>query len=180
MNMSVVGRQFELTDAIKAHIESAVESLKKYNLDIISTRVVVSADEKNGKKGYTVEFTINLPQKNTVVIKQKDKDVYAAIDLAVDRAQKVLRRHHDKMTDHRVKQPTDIANVSIEEIANADIAEQDVDEIVPMELDLYKPLEIEEALQMLKESNKQFLIFIDKDDKTRVLFKRKDNKFGLY
>ena len=49
MNMSVVGRQFELTDAIKGHIQSAVESLKKYNLDIISTRVVVSADEKNGK-----------------------------------------------------------------------------------------------------------------------------------
>ncbi len=180
MNMSVVGRQFELTDAIKAHIESAVESLKKYNLDIISTRVVISADEKNGKKGYTAEFTINLPQKNTVVIKQKDKDVYAAIDLAVERAQKVLRRHHDKMTDHRVKQPTDIANVRMEEIANADIREEDVDEIVPMELDLYKPMEIGEALQLLKDSNKQFLIFIDKDDKTRVLFKRKDNKFGLY
>ena len=180
MNMSVVGRQFELTDAIKDHIQSAVDSLKKFNLDIISTRVVVSADEKNGKKGYTVEFTINLPQKNTIVIKQKDKDVYAAIDLAVERAQKVLRRHHDKLTDHRVKQPTDIANVNIEEIVDADIHEEDVDEIVPMELDLYKPLEIEEALQMLKESNKQFLIFIDKDDKTRVLFKRKDNKFGLY
>ena len=180
MNMSVVGRQFELTDAIKGHIQSAVESLKKFNLDIISTRVVVSADEKNGKKGYIVEFTINLPQKNTVVIKQKDKDVYAAIDLAVDRAQKVLRRHHDKMTDHRVVKPSEIANVNIEEIVDADIHEEDVDEIVPMELDLYKPMEIEEALQLLKESNKQFLIFIDKDDKTRVLFKRKDNKFGLY
>jgi len=182
MNMSVVGRQFELTDAIKSYIANAVESLKKFNLDIISTRVVISADEKNGKKGYTVEFTINLPQKNTVVIKQKDKDVYAAIDLAVDRAQKVLRRHHDKLTDHRVKQPTEIANVNIEEIVDSDIAEaeKDVDEIVPMELELYKPLEIEEALQLLKESDKQFLIFIDKDDKTRVLFKRKDNRFGLY
>lgn len=180
MNMSVVGRQFELTDAIKTYIENAVESLKKFNLDIISTRVVISADEKNGKKGYTVEFTINLAHKNTVVIKQKDKDVYAAIDLAVDRAQKVLRRHHDKLTDHSVRQPTEIANLNIEEIAGSEVAEQDVDEIVPMELELYKPLEIEEALQLLKESNKQFLIFIDKDDKTRVLFKRKDNRFGLY
>ncbi len=179
MNMSLVGRQFELTDAIKAHIQSAVESLKKYNLDIISTRVVVSADEKNGKKGYAVEFTINLPQKNTIVIKQKDKDVYAAIDLAVDRAQKVLRRHHDKVTDYRVTKLEEIANVNMEEMNEIE-AEEDVDEIIPMELDLYKPLEIEEALEMLKESNKQFLIFIDKDDKTRVLYKRKDNKFGLY
>jgi len=49
-----------------------------------------------------------------------------------------------------------------------------------MELDLYKPLSIEEALDMLKSSNKQFLIFNDLDGKTRVLYKRKDNKFGLY
>ncbi len=180
MNMSLVGRQFELTDAIKAHIQSAVESLKKYNLDIISTRVVVSADEKNGKKGYTVEFTINLPQKNTVVIKQKDKDVYAAIDLAVDRAQKVLRRHHDKVTDHRVTKLEEIANMNMQELVAHEESEEDTDEIVPMELDLYKPLEIEEALNLLKESNKHFLIFNDKDDKTRVLYKRKDNKFGLY
>ncbi len=179
MNMSLVGRQLDLTDAMKAHINSGVDSLNKYQLDIISTRVVVSGDEKGGKKGFSVEFSINLPQKNTVVIKQKDKDVYAAVDLAVERAQKVLRRHHDKVTDHRVTKPEEIANVNIGELDDIEL-EDDVDEIVPMELDLYKPLEIEEALDMLKESNKQFLIFNDKDDKTRVLFKRKDNKFGLY
>ena len=50
MNISIVGRHFELTDAIKNHIESAVDGLKKYNLDIISTRVIIDADEKNGKK----------------------------------------------------------------------------------------------------------------------------------
>ena len=75
MNISIVGRHFELTDAIKQHIESAIDGLKKYNLDIISTHVVVDADEKNGKKGYSVEFVINMSNKNTVVIRQKDKDV---------------------------------------------------------------------------------------------------------
>jgi len=181
MNMSLVGRQLELTDSIKSHIESAVETLKKYNLDIISTRVAVSSDDKGGKKGFIVEFSINLPHKNTIVVKQKDKDLYAAVDLAIERAQKVLRRHHDKIKAHKAVKVSEFTNLNIPDIDNEDFGiDEDMDEIVPMELDLYKPMDIEEALEMLKESNMQFYIFNDKDDKTRVLYKRKDNRYGLY
>ena len=52
MNTSIVGKQFDLTEPIKAYIEGAVDALGKYNLDIISVRTVISADEKNGKKGF--------------------------------------------------------------------------------------------------------------------------------
>ena len=174
MNTSIVGKQFELTDAIKGYVESAIDTLGKYNLDIISAKAVISADEKKGKKGFSVEFAINLAHMNTVVIKQKDKDLYAAIDIAIDRAQKVLRRHHDKVTHKRNKPEEEPA---IEEIIQA---VEGVDEIVPMELDLYKPLEIEEALEKLKDSGAQFLVFNDSDAKMRVLYKRSDEKFGLY
>ncbi len=169
MNLSIVGKQLELTDAIKNHIQGAADSLKKYNLDIISVRCVISADEKNGKKGFGVEFAINLAHMNTVVIKQKDKDVYAAVDLAIERAKKVLRRHHDKVTSFKKK------TISIDE--GVDFAD---DEIVPMRLESYKPIEIDEALEELKESDKQFIIFHDKEDKLRILYKRADAKFGLY
>lgn len=169
MNLSIVGKQLELTDAIKAHVESGKDSLSKYNLDIISTRVVLSADEKNGKKGFSAEFAINLAHMNTVVIKQKDKDLYAAVDLAIERAKKVLRRHHDKITNHKVKE---------EEVETA--AFDDADEIVPTRLDSYKPIEIEEALNELKESGKQFFVFMDMDDKMRTIYKRSDDKYGLY
>jgi len=178
MNISIVGRHFELTDAIKQHIENAVDSLKKYNLDIIATRVVIDADEKNGKKGYSVEFVINMSNKNTVVIRQKDKDVYAAVDMAIDRAHKVLRRHHDKVTEHKSVRPDELAAAHEAEIAAA-LAE-DTDEIVPADLELHKPIEIEEALQLLKDSDKQFLVFNDMDGKMRVLYKRNDGRFGLY
>ena len=181
MNLSMVARQLDMTDAIRTHIEHAVESLKKYHLDIISTRVVISADEKHGKKGFSVDLNLNLPQKTAVVIKQKDKDLYAAIDLATERAQKVLRRHHDKEVAHRVMKISDFANLNFLEPEDIeDEIEMDTDEIIPMELDSYKPLDIEEALELIKDTNQQFLIFNDKEDKTRVLYKRKDNKFGLY
>ena len=174
MNLSIVGKQIELTDALKDYVQGAADSLKKYNLDIISTRCVISADEKNGKKGFSVEFAINLAHMNTVVIKQKDKDVYAAIDLAIERVKKVLRRHHDKVTSFKKKEAPRIAEILEEEIEYAD------DEIIPVRLESYKPIEIDEALEELKESDKQFIIFHDKEDKVRVLYKRADSKFGLY
>lgn len=171
MNTSIVGKQFDLTDPIKAYIDGAVETLGKYNLDIISVRTVISADEKNGKKGFNVEFAINMAHKNTVVIQQKDKDVYAAVDLAVERAKKVLRRHHDKITTF--KQAEEESTIELN-------AEGSDDEIVPMRLDSYKPIEIEDAMNELKASDKQFLVFHDMEDKFRVMYKKTDGRFGLY
>ena len=171
MNTSIVGKQFDLTDSIKAHIDGAVESLKKYNLDVISVRTVISADEKNGKKGFSVEFAINMAHKNTVVIQQKDKDVYAAIDLAIERAKKVLRRHHDKITNHKKSEAEIIEDVALE---GSD------DEIVPMRLDSYKPIEVEDAMNELKATDKQFIVFHDMEDKFRVMYKKTDGRFGLY
>lgn len=176
MNLSIVGKQFDLTDPIKQHIENAFDALGKYGLDIISGRCVVSADEKNGKKGFSVEFALNLAKKDTIVIRHKDKDLYAAVDLALERASKVLRREHDKNTTVKNK---DDGKAIRSAIAEGKI-DSEVDEIIPMELELYKPIEIEEALQKLKDSEAQFYVFNDIDAKMRVIYKRSDGKFGLY
>jgi putative sigma-54 modulation protein len=170
MNTSIVGKQFDLTEPIKAYVDGAVDALGKYNLDIISVRTVISADEKNGKKGFNVEFAINMAHKNTVVIQQKDKDVYAAVDLAIERAKKVLRRHHDKITNYKAE----------ELVVVAENSEGSDDEIVPIRLDSYKPVEVEDAMNELKASDKQFIVFHDMEDKFRVMYKKTDGRFGLY
>ncbi|MEA3330769.1 MAG: HPF/RaiA family ribosome-associated protein [Campylobacterota bacterium] len=43
MNISLTGRHLELTDAIKSHMNTSIETLNKYNMDIISVSVVASA-----------------------------------------------------------------------------------------------------------------------------------------
>ncbi|MDX1295918.1 MAG: HPF/RaiA family ribosome-associated protein, partial [Sulfurimonadaceae bacterium] len=136
--------------------------------------------ERKGKRGVTVEFTINLAGKNTIVIKQRDDDLYAAIDIAIDRAQKALRRLHDRNSDHRNEGINDAKNEAGNGIDLSAESEALEDEIVPVELDLYKPREIADVLDELKASNKQFEVFIDMDNKTRVLYKRSDEKFGLF
>jgi putative sigma-54 modulation protein len=180
MNTSIVGRHIELTDAIKDYVNSSIEIFKKYNLDIISVNSIISQEEKNGRKAFTFEFTLNIAHLDTVVVKQKDKDLYAAIDIAVDRVSKVLRRHHDKITAHKATKLAEVESSQIEDQVATELEKLD-GEIFPVRLASYKPIDIEEALSELKSSDAQFKVFYDKDDNMRVLYKSSDEgKFGLY
>ncbi|MDY0402383.1 ribosome-associated translation inhibitor RaiA [Sulfurovum sp.] len=177
MNTSITGRHFELTDAIKSYAEAAIEGLNKYNLDIISANTVISANERNGKKGFSTEFIINLKDKNTLVITQNDKDVYAAIDLAIERMKKALRRHSEKIKQHKIMSFKDLGE---EAEAVSEMTVEDV-EIVPMDLELHKPLDFEEAIEaLMAEKKRQFIVFNDHDGHMRVMYKRADGRFGLY
>jgi putative sigma-54 modulation protein len=175
MKRSITGRHFELTEAIKNYAQSAVDVLDKYNLDITTANTVISKSEK---KGFTVEFIVNLKDKNTIVITQNDKDVYAAIDIAIERVKKSLRRHADKIKGHRI---TSFKDLGAEAEAVSEYNTSDELEIVPMDLELHKPLDFDEAIEALKaEQKRQFIVFNDHDGIMRVMYKRADGKFGLY
>ena len=178
MNISLVGRHIELSDAIKEHLMHSIDTLTKFNLDIISVNAVASMNER--KKGVSIEFTINISGKNTVVISQRDNDLYAAIDIAIDRAQKALRRLHERLSDHKNEGLNEAKNAAAHSVDLHAVGEAMEDEIVPMELELYKPQEVADVLENLKSGGKQFEVFYDIEGKMRVLFKRNDGKFGLY
>ncbi len=180
MNISLTGRHIELTDAMKTHLNAAIESLNKYNMEIVSVNAIVDSQTRKNKEHFIVELSINLARKGSVIIKQRDEDFHAAVDIAAERAQKALRRIHDREVDH---QKVGLNAVKAEANAGIDMVEAkhaDEDEIVPVELDLYKPREVEDVLEELKNSEKIFEIFIDNAGKTRVLYKRNDGRFGLY
>jgi len=174
MKRSITGRHFELTEPIKNYVDAAVDVVDKYNLDITTANTVISKSEK---KGFTVEFIVNLKDKNTIVITQNDKDVYAAIDLAIERVKKSLRRHSDKIKGHRITSFKDLGSEA-EAVTELDVDEV---EIVPMDLELHKPLDFDEAIEALKaEKKRQFIVFNDEEGIMRVMYKRADGKFGLY
>lgn len=178
MNISLVGRHIELSDAIKDHLMHSIDTLTKFHLDLISVNAIASMNER--KKGVTIEFTINVAGNNTIVITQRDNDLYAAIDIAIDRAQKALRRLHDRLSDHKNEGLNEAKNAAAHTVDLHAIGEAMEDEIVPMELELYKPQEVADVLENIKSGGKQFEVFYDIEGKMRVLFKRNDGKFGLY
>ena len=104
MNVKITARHFDLTDSIKVHCESAIESLEKYGLDIISVNAIIT-EEKHKKVEFEAEFTVNVAGCDTMVVKKIEPDAHAAIDKALESVQKTLRRYHDKLTNKHVEKP---------------------------------------------------------------------------
>jgi len=176
MSKNIVGRHYDLSDSIREHISQSIDALDMYNLEIISSNTIVSANNKS-REGVSVELVLNLKDKNTIVITQKDKDVFDATDTAIERAKKALRRHADKIKNHKVMSFKDLG---ADAEAVLDLEPEDV-ELVPMDLELHKPLDFDEAIEALKaEKKRQFIVFNDHDGLMRVMYKRADGKFGLY
>jgi len=166
MNVTIVGRNIDLTEAMKDNIKKVIEEVEKYNLGILHAIVTV---EKDKRDFFDVEIVMNIPDKGTAVVHYKDKDMYAALDKAKDKLEKLLRRYHDKIKNHKIKD-------RIEEL----IVESEEDEIVEMPLDVEKPLSIEEAIEEFRNSGLYFMVFRDTNGEKRVIYRRKDGKLGLY
>jgi len=96
MNLQIRAKDVTLNEHTREHVESALEAFQKFGLEITS----VNCNIKSEKKGVNVEFDIHIAHSNPVVINQADDDLSAAIDLAIDRASKALRRLHTKVTEH--------------------------------------------------------------------------------
>lgn len=177
MNTSIVSKKIELTDPIRNYIESAFSQLDKYNLDIIAIKAIISDAKKDKKDLFAIEFTIQLAKRDTVVINQIDKDLYAAIDLGIDRAKKVLSRFKEKI-NNKIHSHTNEKSIdsSIPDLFN-DIDEM---EVIPASLDNDKPMEIEEAVKILEASDLMFFVFDDVEGKRRTIYRRKDGNFGIY
>jgi putative sigma-54 modulation protein len=178
MNTSIVSKRIELTEPIREYIESAMSQLDKYNLDIIAIKAIIGDTKKEKKEAFAIEFTIQLAHRDTVVIKQINDDLYAAIDLAIERVKKVLRRFKEKINNKIHGHTTDKTP------SDADIPDlyNDVDEmeVVPATLDNDKPMEIEDAMKILEEGDLMFFVFDDMEGRRRTIYRRKDGRFGLY
>ncbi|MGE0738027.1 ribosome hibernation-promoting factor, HPF/YfiA family [Sulfurimonas sp.] len=108
MNVQIHAKDITLHANTRAHIEAAVVAFKKYSLDITTVNVNLNKE----KKGILVEFDIHIAHAQPVVINQADDNLDTAIDLAIDRASKALRRLHDKVISHHATSLREIEVVS--------------------------------------------------------------------
>ena len=99
MNIRISGRHFEITDALKQHVEKKVENFEKYLHTIIDVHGILSVEEKYRQCAEISVFGKRLK----FTEKSVDTDMYAAIDKVCVRVEKALRRHKDKIKVHRKK-----------------------------------------------------------------------------
>lgn len=96
MTVQIRSKEIKLTQHLNDHIALAIENFKRYHLDITTVNVMITKE----KKGVGVEFDMHIAHAQPIVISDVDEDIDTAIDMAIERANKALRRLHDKVKDH--------------------------------------------------------------------------------
>lgn len=96
MRIDVTGKHIEVTPAIQSYCEKKAERLTKIFDGTQQIRMVLESPQ--GKKNeFHVEVAVDVVKHKDFIAHAIDADMYAAIDIAVDKAVRQLRDHKDKI-----------------------------------------------------------------------------------
>lgn len=172
MKISIRGDKVTVTKAIKGYVVDKLGRLDKYfeNPNSIECKVLIKV--KNEEQ--TIEITVPT-SKFTLRAEERHKDLYAATDLVVDKLEGQIRKNKAKMD----KKYRDIPK--FEMVFDYDVEEEFEDSKIVKRKDIdMKPMDEEEALIQIELLNHDFFVFKNLDeDCVSVLYKRKDNSYGI-
>ena len=169
MSVKIVGRDIEVTPAMKDYAEKKSERLSKYfdeEYDVVVT-VKVEKTEKVAEMRVTVKG-------DTYKAVTAHKDLYAAIDKNIDILEGQIRKNKTKR--EKLTKEASIKDVQISTETNIE------DEIIKELYYEVRPMAVEDAKIKLKERKGDiFLPFINiQTGKVNVIYKLKDsNNYGL-
>ncbi len=97
MRIDVVGRRVEVTDAIREYAESKVNKLLKFFDGMQQISVVI---EEIKHREFAVEVVVDVVKHDDLIARATGDDLYAAIDQAVDKAERQIRDFKEKLRLH--------------------------------------------------------------------------------
>jgi putative sigma-54 modulation protein len=97
MNLNVSGHHLELTPAIRTYVHAKLERVSRHFDHVIDAHVILTVDKLRQK----AEVTLHVRGKD-LHCECEEQDLYAAIDLLVDKLDRQVLRYKDKLYDKRV------------------------------------------------------------------------------
>ena len=172
MKINIHGKKLEVTDSIKKYIESKIGKLDKYfeyPEDITATIVIKIVGRKQ-----VVEVTINT---NKLIIRGEvaNDDLYASIDLVIDKIERQIRKNKTRM--HKNINKESIRDFKLdyetESIENNEV-------IVKHKVIETKPMDEEEAILQMELIDHDFFVFKNSNtNEFNILYRRDDGNYGL-
>ena len=96
MNLNLTGRHLEITPAIREHVISKLDKVKRHFDNVIDVNVILSVDKLQQK----AEASLHLSGK-TIVAETSDTNLYAAIDALIESLDRQVLKHKEKNTARR-------------------------------------------------------------------------------
>ena len=166
MHISISGKNIDTGLAFQEHAETSLNNIvEKYFHNAVSGHVTL----EKGESGFTVKTRVALSRRMELESTGRALDAHAALDAAIEHAEKRLRRHKRRLKNHRSaltsaeEEDFDTAPMAVYAGANQ-LLDEDCDEgdLLPIVAELCYDIEIltvEQAVMRLELSNLNMLMF---------------------
>ena len=98
MQINVSGHHIEVTNSLRQYVETKLERLERHYYPITNVHVILRVE----KQGQKAEATIRI-QGGDIFAEAESDDLYAAIDMLVDKLDRQLIKQKEKMKDHNAR-----------------------------------------------------------------------------
>ncbi|HEX9779132.1 MAG TPA: ribosome-associated translation inhibitor RaiA [Geopsychrobacteraceae bacterium] len=176
MQIAVTFRHMETSDPVRNYVEEKLARVKKYIEEPIDAQVVLSVQ----KIVHRAEVTM-VAKGLTMKSVEETSDMYAAIDLMVDKIERQLKRYKEKLKKHKNPHGGVSRQVEMSVLSAPSVDEGNPEpEIIRSHSFSVKPMSVEEAVMQMDLLHKDFLVFTDdRSEEMNVVYRRKDGNYGL-
>ena len=95
MQISLTGHHMDITPALRSYVLSKFEKLERHFDNMTNVHVILTVE----KERQIAEATVNV-NRGKLFADAQNEDMYAAIDSLVDKLDRQVKKHKEKMTDH--------------------------------------------------------------------------------
>jgi putative sigma-54 modulation protein len=174
MQVSVTFRHMEPSEALKGYVVERTSKLTKYIDKPMESQATLSVE----KFRQIAELIVNV---NGIRIagQESHEDMYAAIDLVMEKIERQVKKYRDKIRRHKPLQGKEIR--WRREIYDQESFEEDREPaVIRSEHYFVKPMSVDEAAMQMNLSQQEFLVFNNAGTQTvNVIYRRKDGNYGL-
>jgi putative sigma-54 modulation protein len=96
MNINLTGGSIDITDALRQYTTDKFSRLSRHFDHIINANVIFQVEKLTQK----AEATLLVPGEE-IYASSESSDLYSAIDLLVDKLDTQVKKHKEKIRDHR-------------------------------------------------------------------------------
>lgn len=100
MNLTISGHHLEVTPALHEYVLSKLDRVTRHFDQVVDVTVLLTVEPtKEKERRQKAEVTLHAKGKD-IFIEQSDSDLYAAIDQLMDKLDRQVCRHKDKLNNH--------------------------------------------------------------------------------
>jgi len=176
MQKSISFINLDPSDTLKAYASEKLDRFDKFLDNPARANVVLTVE----KFRHIAEISISADG-FMVNAHEETSDMYSAIDMALDKLDKQIRKNKTKFKKRRTTAARS-KTFPYEQSADTagDITEEAMPGIARFRSIEYKPMDVEEAVLQMRLINDNFLVFTNSQtQQVNVLYRLKDGNFGL-